>query len=63
MWTVTYNMLSRNGTLHKNEKEVERLADFNLFNNAVHSGAAMIVAVRDPLGRRHDRKAAYKRGF
>jgi len=63
MWKVTYNILSSDGKLYKNTKEVERLADFNLFNNAVHHGAANIVAVRDPLGRRHDRKAAYKRGF
>ena len=63
MWKVTYNILSSDGKLYKNTKEVERLADFSLFNYAVHNGAANIVAVRDPMGRRHDRKAAYKRGF
>ena len=63
MWTITYNILDRDGTLHKNTKQVERLADFSLFNNAIHSGAASIVAVRDPLGRRHDRRAAMKQGF
>lgn len=63
MWKVTYNVLSSDGKLYKNTKEVKRLADFSLFNNAVHNGAANIVAVRDPIGRRHDRKAAYKRGF
>jgi len=63
MWKVTYNILSSDGKLYKNTKEVERLADFSLFNYAVHNGAANIVAVRDPLGRRHDRRAAMKRGF
>ena len=63
MWKVTYNILSSDGKLYKNTKEVERLADFSLFNNAVHNGAASIVAVRDPIGRRHDRRAAMKQGF
>jgi len=53
MWKVKYTVLGSDGTLYKNEKQVERLADFHLFNNALHHGQAQIVAVRDPMGRRH----------
>lgn len=63
MWKVTYTVLSSDGELYKNVKEVKKLSDFNLFNTALHHGAANIVAVKDPMGRLHDRRTAMKRGF
>ena len=53
MWKVTYKIEGSDGKLYQNEKRVKSLADFHLFNNALHHGAAMVVAVRDPRGRMH----------
>ena len=63
MWKVTYKVEGSDGKLYQNVKEVERLADFSLFNNALHHGGAIIVAVRDPAGRKHSAKAGRGRRF
>lgn len=53
MWKVTYKVEGSDGKLHQNEKHVKSLSDWSLFNNALHHGNAIVVAVRDPRGRRH----------
>lgn len=63
MWTVTYKIEGSDGKLHENVKKVSKLSDFALFNNALHHGAAMIVAVRDPAGRKHSAKAGRGRAY
>ena len=54
MWKITYRIEGSDGKLYQNEKRVKSLADWRLFNNAMHHGHAIVLAVRDPGGRTHD---------
>ena len=47
MWTITYAVTGSDGKVYKNTKEVKSLSDWDLFNNALHHGAANVVAVRN----------------